>query len=378
MKIRLSGMTITCIVLSLICIALLFIPSGFESGRNDDSLRVKVKVVDVDNTLVSTYGVTSHGHQTLLVRAMNSSWKNTEWSTTNLLTGKLELDTLYEPGDTALAVLDMDSAGKEVLYTTVIGPYRLDIQLVLLLVFIVFLTVYAGKTGIKAILSFAVSLLCIWKLFIPAILKGFSPIPFAILLVVVLTAIIIFLVAGFTKKGLTAFIGAISGVGVTAIMALVFGRAFHLHGAIRPFAESLLHSGFAHLDLTSLLYATVFIAASGAVMDLAMDIAAAVDEIHVRHPRLRRLELIKSGMVVGRSVVGTMTTTLLFAYSSSYITLLMVFMAQDIPFANMLNLSYISAEILTTLVGSFGLVTVAPLSALAAGVVYSLGTHTTA
>ena len=75
-------------------------------------------------------------------------------------------------------------------------------------------------------------------------------------------------------------------------------------------------------------------------------------------------------MVVGRSVVGTMTTTLLFACSSSYLTLLMVFMAQDIPLANMLNLSYISAEILTTLVGSFGLVTVAPLTALAAGLVY--------
>ncbi|MBU0955169.1 MAG: YibE/F family protein, partial [Spirochaetes bacterium] len=60
----------------------------------------------------------------------------------------------------------------------------------------------------------------------------------------------------------------------------------------------------------------------------------------------------------------------LFAYSSSYISLLMVFMAQNIPLANMLNLSYISADILTTLVGSFGLVTVAPLTALIAGLLY--------
>jgi uncharacterized membrane protein len=66
-----------------------------------------------------------------------------------------------------------------------------------------------------------------------------------------------------------------------------------------------------------------------------------------------------------------MTTTLLLAYSGSYSGVLMVMMAQGVPMANILNLSYISAEILHTLVGSFGLVLTAPLTAVIGGLVYS-------
>ena len=65
--------------------------------------------------------------------------------------------------------------------------------------------------------------------------------------------------------------------------------------------------------------------------------------------------------------MGTMTTTLLLAYSGGYITLLMVFMAQGTPMDHILNYKYVAAEILDTVVGSFGLVTVAPFTALVSG-----------
>ena len=65
--------------------------------------------------------------------------------------------------------------------------------------------------------------------------------------------------------------------------------------------------------------------------------------------------------------MGTMTTTLLLAYSGGYIALLMVFMAQGTPLSHILNYKYVSSEIIHTIVGSFGLVTVAPFTALTAG-----------
>lgn len=65
--------------------------------------------------------------------------------------------------------------------------------------------------------------------------------------------------------------------------------------------------------------------------------------------------------------MGTMTTTLLFAYSGGYIALLMVFMAQGTPVDHILNYKYVAAEIIHTVIGSFGLVTVAPFTALCAG-----------
>lgn len=151
------------------------------------------------------------------------------------------------------------------------------------------------------------------------------------------------------------------------LFCLVFTRALHIHGAVRPFTETLLYSGYGNLDLARLFMAGVFLASSGAVMDLAMDIAAAMEEVREHHPGIDRLQLVRSGLSVGRHVLGTMTTTLLLAYSSGYSAMLMTFIAQGVPVANILNMVYIAAEIANTLVGSFGLVLVAPFTAVAGG-----------
>jgi uncharacterized membrane protein len=104
-------------------------------------------------------------------------------------------------------------------------------------------------------------------------------------------------------------------------------------------------------------------------MDLAMDIASASEEVYLHSPSISRSRLMRSGFSVGRSIIGTMTTTLVLAYSGSYLSLMMYFVGQGTPLVDILNLKYVASEILTTLVGSFGLVTVAPFTAVAAALI---------
>lgn len=80
-------------------------------------------------------------------------------------------------------------------------------------------------------------------------------------------------------------------------------------------------------------------------------------------------------MNVGRAAMGTMTTTLLLAYSGGYVALLMVFMAQGTPVSHIRNYKYVSAEILDTIVGSLGLVTAAPFTALIGGILLTKRQH---
>ena len=108
-------------------------------------------------------------------------------------------------------------------------------------------------------------------------------------------------------------------------------------------------------------------------MDLSMDIAAGLAEIVRHRPDLSRRALFISGIRIGRAVVGTMTTTLLLAYSGGYITLLMVFAAQGTAPMDFLNSTLVSAELVKTLVGSFGLVLVAPFTAIVSAAVYTRG-----
>jgi len=346
---------------------LLFLPTGFRQEGTRHQKRVRAVITETDNADIVQTGIIRTGTQGLVIEVLGGPFQGEAFESNNILMGKLELDRFYSPGDIILAVLHLDELNKKVLRVQAVDHYRIRVEMILVLAFFTFLLVYARWTGFKAIISFLFTAAVLWKVLIPGFLRGWSPIPLTFGVTTLITAAIIFLVGGRGKRSIIAFTGAMLGIGTTIALAVLFGKAFRIHGAIRPFSEMLLYSGFPHLNLTDILFAGIFLASSGAIMDIAMDIGASMEEIVLHNPSVDRKRLIASGFSVGRAVVGTMTTTLLLAYSGGYTSLLMVFMAQGTPGINVVNLGYVAAEILHTLVGSFGLVLVAPLTAVAGG-----------
>ncbi|MFX0548344.1 YibE/F family protein [Hathewaya histolytica] len=358
------------LVLIIVIGVLIFIPTGFEKHKDDiKSIRGKGKIIEVDNFQMRTRGIVKTGTQTVIVEVMNGKFKGEKVEAVNKVMGKLELDKIFQVGDNALIVIDYN---KDVISNVnVIDHYRINIEGILLLVFVTLIILISGWTGVKAIISFIFTIMVIWKVLIPGFLKGVDPIILSLVLVTIITFVIIFLVAGFTKKALVAFYGSMLGIITTCILGIVFGKAFNIHGAIVPFSESLLYSGYAHLDITKIFYSGIFIASSGAVMDVSMDISSALSEIVNKKPDIVAREAINSGINISKAILGTMTTTLLLAYSGGYTAMLMVFMAQGVPMINIINMTYVAGEILHTLVGSFGLITVAPFTALVGGIMFT-------
>jgi uncharacterized membrane protein len=346
-----------------------FTPTGFEHRSLGESVRCRGKVVQVDDSQVRTFGVVTAGIQGVSLELLDGPFSGRVVEAHNELLGKMELDKRFATGDKALVVLSLE--GGEISHAVAQDYYRLGVEGMLFGLFALLLVIFAGWTGLKALLSFVFSGYVIWKLLVPAFLRGFDPILVGLLLTTLLIGAIIFLVGGLTRRGMAAFLGSLLGVVATCLLALAFAGPFRLHGAVVPFAETLLFSGYAHLDLTRIFLASIFIACSGAVMDLAMDVATSLEEVVAADPSLGFGGALASGLRVGRVVVGTMTTTLLLAYSGGYITLLMVFMAQNIPMESILNMNLVAAEIMTTLVGSFGLVLVAPFTALTGAALYT-------
>lgn len=368
-RIRFSLDTIFILVVLTAIAALIYLPTGFEKTAQPNSVRAKAEILEVDNSLVRQFGLIQEGSQLCRIRVLNGAFKGYEGKAVNQLMGKLELDKVFTPGDKALAVIDVKE--NQVTYVNLIDHYRIHLELILFLGFILVLVLFAGWTGVKAVLSFVLTVLMIWKILIPCFLKGYNPILISMLVVTALTAATLFLVSGMNRKSWVAFLGSLSGSALTCVLAILFGKNFKVHGAVLDFSESLLYSGYAYLNLTDIFIAGIFIASTGALMDLAMDISAAVHEIVEKKPDITKMEAIKSGFSIGRAVTGTMTTTLLLAYSGGYVALLMVFMAQGTPIVNILNLKYVAGEIMHTIVGSFGLVTVAPFTAILSGIFFT-------
>ena len=345
---------------------LIAIPTGYEDALiYQDMERAVGKVIDTNNSAIITSGLVQSGEQSCTLEILNGKFKGKQIKGVNFLSGSLEKDKIYKAGEKALVTISYQ--GDEIGSVVMSDHYRLDKEAILMLIFAVLLIVVAGKNGFLAIFSFLITVLTVWKILVPAYLKGYSPVWIGIFITLFLTVMIIFFVYGFDKRTLAASSGAMLGILTTCVLGMLFTDMFRIHGAVMPDSESLLYSGYQDLNLTSIFMSSIFIGASGAMMDLAVDITSAVHEVIEKKPDITWKEAAKSGMNVERAAMGTMTTTLLLAYSGGYITLLMVFMAQGTPMDHILNYKYVAAEILDTVVGSFGLVTVAPFTALVSG-----------
>lgn len=354
------------IVSAVFLIILFLLPTGYEGAVIYQGMdRCAARVLEVDDSMIIDTGLVRSGEQSCTLELLSGKYQGEIVNGCNMLNGSLEQDKIFAVGDKAQVVVSYQ--GDEIGTVTMIDHYRINVELLLAGFFAVFLLFFAGQTGLRAILSFGVTVLCIWKILVPLYLKGVNPVGVGMIVTLLLTGIIISLVYGFDRRTASAVLGAAAGLLVTAVLGIFFTKAFKIHGAVMSYSESLLYSGYQDLNLTEIFMASIFIGSSGAVMDLAVDITSAVREVVDKKPDISRWEAVKSGINVGRAAMGTMTTTLLLAYSGGYIALLMVFMAQGTPLYNIFNYKYVSAEILHTLVGSFGLVTTAPLTALTAG-----------
>jgi len=340
------------------CVAMWFMP-GPRPLANEDGATARAEVVEVDDSQLQTHGLIEFGTQFLKVRLPDGTVKRAH----NELRAQLELDKKFKVGDTVLVIL-----GEEPLIAR--DHWRLGWVGILFGAFCLLLVAFGGWTGAKALFSFVFSCFAVWKLLIPLCLNGCPAGLTSFGCVTVLTAVIMYLVAGAMRKGAAAFVGAMLGVGASLALADFFAAALHVNGATMPFVQTLLYSGYESLDLADVFTGSVILASSGAVMDLAMDISSACEEIVRHRPEITRRELLGSGLRVGRSVVGTMTTTLLLAYSGGYLTLMMVFAAQGTRPLDFINSTLVSAEIVKTLVGSFGLVLVAPFTAVVSALLF--------
>lgn len=357
------------ITLLIVISILIILPTGFQKQEYRFTEGIRAKVISVNNIGIHNSGIYKLGDQSAIIEIESGSRKGEQIKANNMLTGSLSVDKLFKEGDKAWVLIGFDEDGN-INFANMIDYYRVDKEVLLIGVFAVVIIIFSGFTGVRTLLSFAFSLLSIWKILIPAMLKGYNPLTVALFVGNVLTIVTLLLVAGFSKKAYAAIISAVTCSLATCLLAIVFGNLFNIHGAVMEGAESLLYAGFMNIDLTSIFQAGIYLASSGAILDLAIDISSALEEIVNNNPSVTRVELMKSGLNIGKSVVGSQTTTLLLAYMGTYITIMMVYMAQGTPLMNILNSKTISAEILHTFVGCIGLVLVSPLTSLIGGFMY--------
>lgn len=365
MKKKAAAIAVFLFAVSFILTIVLFDWNSINSYKkyNSDSLHyVKGKVISISREDLEQDSADSSlylGEQEIVVEILEGDKKGEQVEITNNLT---QVHNIRVSVGQRIIVCADTPENAEPYYT--VFNYDRTIPLYLLIgVFAFTVILVGGRKGIRALLGVAFSLLIVVVFMAQAIFHGFNPIAITLLTVLISTGISLVLLNGFSRRTAAGILSTLAGVCVTAIVFMIAAWGLHLSGYNSDVAEELLLVRDATgLSVRPLLLAGVLISALGAVMDVAVSLAAALEELILVNPNLNRKSLIKSGLNIGKDMIGTMSNTLILAFAGTALNTMISLLAFGYQFEQLFSSDYLSIELTQGLCATIGVVLTVPIA----------------
>lgn len=244
---------------------------------------------------------------------------------------------------------------------------------VMLGLFFLVTVLVGGKVGAKSLVALSLTVVALIWILLPLLLKGWPTIPTTFLVAVLVTAASFLILGGVEKKTVCACLGTLAGIALATLFAMGAQYFLRIDGYREEYAEALLQlrqTGQSGIGISGLLTGGVIISALGAVMDVAMSISSAVQELKRVNPSLNTMALLKSGMNIGRDMVGTMTNTLILAILGSGLTMIVYIYSLSLDAYQLISSAFMSLEAVSAIASSIGVMLAVPLTATICAVAY--------
>ena len=365
-KIALSFM-IFMLMINLNCYATVEVDTEPIAEIEGDVHQIEAKAIVIeagDVTQVETGSITDTVQQ-VTIEILDGAYETEEFTTNYVLSYDIEGKILgheLEEGDKVTVQITEDENGN--VTATVQDVVRNGYIMLMFGLFLLSIVLIGGKQGVKAILGLIITILAVYFILIKGIYAGFNAVWMTIFTSAVIIILTFIIIGGFSKKILTAALGTLGGVVSSGIMATIFSNLAKLSGACEDAIQLSMNMTTVNFNFRDLIFAGIVIAALGACMDVGMSIASSLDEIKNKTKDISWQELFKSGMNIGKDVIGTMTNTLILAYVGGALTLILLFMACNIGMGEILNKETIAEEVISAIAGSMGVVFTVPITAI--------------
>lgn len=309
------------------------------------------------------------GQQTVVVEMTSGEKKGQELVTTSS-SGYL----FGAPCTLGMRVIVLQSVAGDTVITSVYSMDRGGVVIGFGLLYLAALCLVGGKKGARGALGLIFTFAAIIFVYLPLVYRGVQPFWAAVFICAVTTVVTLLLIGGLAKKTLCATLGTLAGVVIAGVTATVFSYLTGVTGYNVSDIESLMTLyQVKGIQVGGLLFSGLLISALGAVMDVAMSISSAMQEICGQNPQISRFELMQAGMRVGRDMMGTDANTLILAFAGASVSMLVMDYAYDLPFLQIINSNNIGIAVMQGLSGSFGIVLSVPATVLMAACIYKGG-----
>ena len=328
----------------------------------------KVLSITEDNSVVdeATEGVL-RGSMEMKVEILTGRYKGDVCFITNYFSSLYNVNV--KKGDTICVRIDTTGEGE---YNCSVYNYnRIPLTIGLILVFFLCLAVIGGIQGIKAFAGLVYTVMCIFGLLLPLSLKGVPTIPLTCVIIFITSSVCFYLIGGISKKTVAAALGCFCGVLIAALLGQVAASIAGITTFQMDEAEALLLlKSTSNLKMRGLFTSGILIAAMGAVMDITMSIASALDEVHTLNPDRDARQLIASGLNIGRDAMGTMANTLVLAYVGSALNMCVLIYSYGVGLRQLLCTDFVAIELIRAVAGSVGIICAVPCVSVIAAFLY--------
>ncbi|NFH69247.1 YibE/F family protein [Clostridium botulinum] len=233
-------------------------------------------------------------------------------------------------------------------------------------IFIFSVVLICGKKGAKSVLTLVFTSFMIIKVLLPILVGGFNPLIATILVCVVTVASSLFFINGINRKTIISVLGTIGGIVIATVIAIFIGNMCKITGLAETESQMIAYTNSSlGLNFKHIMFSAIIIGSLGAIMDVSVSITSAMDEVLQVKSNINKKDFIKSGMNVGKDIIGAMSNTLILAYAGGAFSLIFLLYAQQMPYTNIINMEIITTEIITAFAGSLGLVWTVPITVFA-------------
>lgn len=257
-------------------------------------------------------------------------------------------------------------------YCLIYNYYRSPWLGIMTAAFFLCMAAVGGKKGLRAIAGLVFTLLTIMLFLLPFIYVGYSPVTGAVITVVITAAVSLLLLNGFSKKTLAAVISTSLGTILVGVIFGIFSYLLKISGYTIDETEFMVYvASNTKLQVGRVLFAGVLISSLGAIMDVGMSIASALYEIKETDTQRTAKQLVISGLNIGKDMIGTMSNTLILAFTGNCLGTLLVLATYGIKLHQFLNSDFIAVEMAQGLSGSMAVILTVPITSLVSSWIYT-------
>lgn len=239
---------------------------------------------------------------------------------------------------------------------------------VLGIMFVGLVLLFGRFKGVNTLISLGFTSVAVFAVFLPAVMAGKNIYFWAIITCIYITVMTLLITNGYNRKTLSAIIGCSSGVLISGLLTAIFSSAAKLTGFTTE--ETMYITMNFDIDLNALVFGGVILGAVGAVMDVSMSISSSLRELYDQLPEPSFKGLFKSGITIGRDIMGTMANTLVLAYIGCELSATVISVAYSSSLTTLFAREKIVVEIMNALVGSLGILLTIPLTAFVSAALY--------